>query len=111
MRTSPASLRWLSSVIPQAMLAPSRCGHAVERGELQTEPRTNVVLADVRLNRVEQRPSFGVAERERAVDRVRLALDVERVHAESPLPELRMRAGVLRKDNDTPPLVHERGLL
>src|SRR5690348_5299270 len=87
MRTSPASLRWLSSAI-QEMLVPCRLGDAIERRQLQVEPVVHVVAAHVCPNRLEPSLPLRGLERERLVDRLSLTVDVERVHCERPVAEL-----------------------
>src|SRR4249919_594578 len=99
MRTSPASPRWLSSVIPGAMLVPlppSRGRDAIQRCELDVEPLVHVVLADVSADRVQAALPFGAVHRECLVDRLRLSLYVEGIHGQRPLAELCMCACVFR---------------
>ena len=51
------------------------------------------------------------AERERGLERIRLAGDVERIDRQRPGPELLVRAGVLGQDEHAVPRVDERRLL
>src|SRR4051794_15802057 len=109
-RTSPVSSTWESSVTNQTLASGERRDH-VEVDQLPREPVPDVVLADVRPDRLRAGSPVVVGELERSVDRVRLADDVERVDDEAPLGELVVRPGVLGEHQDPVAPVDERRLL
>src|SRR4051794_10198344 len=111
MRTSPPSLRWLSSVIPGAMLAACRCRHALQGTQLRVEPLVHVVLANMRANRIEAASPLTRRHGQGCSDRSSLPLDVEGVDGQRPIAELGVGACVFRKDNDSVVLIHERRFL
>src|SRR6478735_6850403 len=96
MRTSPASLTWLNSLIPPSILTAGRRGHAVERGEQRVRPPVQVVLAHMSANRLEPRLPLTRFHRQGTLDRLGLTLDVERIHGQRPLTELCVSACVFR---------------
>src|SRR5881397_1870703 len=108
-RTSPVAVTCESSSMRRTLAASGRAD-CVEHRELPLDPRVDVVLPHVLTDRFEPAAALRVAERQRAVESIRLRLDVVRVHALDPVPELGVRTGVFRKDNGTVPRVHERRL-
>src|SRR5918999_1615331 len=78
MRTSPVSLTWLSSLTCPTLATCRRCD-TVERLELQVDPGAQVVLADVRADRLDPGPALILAHLQRVMDRLGLTLEIERV--------------------------------
>src|SRR3954463_16214221 len=114
MRTPPCSSTWLKPPFPGISDRESSAGRpldGVEVGELGFDPRADVVLGHLRLDRIAPSPPFLGGHRQRRVERLRLAGEVEGVHRERPLAELVVGAGVLGEDEDAPALVHERRFL
>src|SRR5690349_7367304 len=92
MRTSPASSTCESSLTRRTLAWYGR--NPVEVGELGAQPRLDVVLADVRADRLGAPAPLVRGQLERRVNRLRLPDQVERAHAEHPLAQLLVGAGV-----------------
>src|SRR5947209_10673961 len=82
----------------------------VDVAQLVVDPLAGVAALDHALEAVRAPAALLVGHRERAVDRVRLLLDVERVDRKRELAELLVRARVLGQQTDALALVDERAL-
>ena len=74
----------------------SHIGEAVERGELSVHPRVDVVRANVTADRLDPPSPFICVHLQRAVNRLRLRVHVERIHGDYPLTKLGVRTCVFR---------------
>src|SRR3954468_3614512 len=90
-----------------AVVAMRECyAHVVEVGELRRDPRREVVPAHERPRLLEAAAPLRRIHRQCLVEGLRLSVDVERVDGQRPLPELLVRARVLREDEHAVAAVH-----
>src|SRR5581483_11529337 len=96
---------------PRGRARSSGGSYGVEVGQLRVDPLADVMTPDVDADRLGPAAPLLRLERQRLVERVRLAGDVGRVDAERPRGELLVDAGVPGEDEDAVPLVEEESLL
>src|SRR5512133_2745716 len=96
MRTSPPSVTWLNSPMPWTILTTSRRAHPVGRSQQGVCPPIQVVLAHVRADGVEPPTPLVGIHRQGILDRLGLAIDLERVDGPRPFTHLCVCAGVFR---------------
>src|SRR3954463_2127776 len=98
--------------VRSALVAMRKCyADPIEIRELRGEPGSEVVAADRRADLLEASSPLARLHRQRFVDRLRLAVDVERIDGHGPLAEILVGAGVLRQDQHAVAAVDERRLL
>src|SRR5215211_8251663 len=115
MWTPPASSTWLNdprfAAISRGNSSAAAVQGFVEVTKLAVDPLVDVVLAQMRPDRVEAPAPLVGAHRERLVKRLRLSGDVEGVYGHRPIPKLLVDTGVLREDEHAVAGVDKRRLL